>query len=77
MINPQYTYDNFGKTVGVFLPISDWDQLTQIPEVKELALNETNIPQWQVELGIGELKHIDDGTAELLEWTEARNQLRL
>jgi hypothetical protein len=41
-INPQYTYDDAGKPVGVFLPIKDWNAL-----VKEAKVE---IPEWQKRL---------------------------
>jgi hypothetical protein len=71
MISPQYTYDHTGNKVGVFLPIEDWDELNQIPGVKELAQTEV-IPEWQIELGKKELKNLADGSADLLEWSEAK-----
>ena len=44
MLNPQFTYDNEGNAVGVFLPIEDWNQLQQsLPPLEVL-------PQWQKEI---------------------------
>jgi hypothetical protein len=39
-MNPQYTYDNKGNAVGVFLPIDDWNSIKDNIPVEEL-------PQWQ------------------------------
>lgn len=77
MINPQYTYDNTGNKVGVFLAIEDWNELKQIPGVDELAPIETGVPGWHVEKGKKELKNIEKGNTELLEWTEAKKQFNL
>lgn len=41
-VNPQYTYDNDGNPVGVFLSISDWNKI-----VEDLH---TEIPEWQKKL---------------------------
>jgi hypothetical protein len=41
-INPQYTYDDAGNPVGVFLPINGWNSL-----VKEAKVD---IPEWQKRL---------------------------
>ena len=41
-INPQYTFDNMGNPIGVFLPIEDWNTITQ-----ELQLD---LPQWQKDM---------------------------
>lgn len=42
-MNPQYTYDNKGRAVGVFLPIEDWNHLQEILPAEEL-------PQWQKDI---------------------------
>jgi hypothetical protein len=41
-IHPQYTFDTTGNTVGVFLPIEEWNILA-----KELHLD---LPDWQKNL---------------------------
>lgn len=77
MITPQYTYDNTGNKIGVFLPIEDWNQLKQIPGVDELSQTDSSIPEWQKELGIKELQNVDNGTADLMDWEEAKKQFKL
>jgi len=42
-MNPQFTYDNKGQAVGVFLPIEDWHQLKK-------SLPDNELPQWQKEI---------------------------
>lgn len=41
-VNPQYTYDNNGQPIGVFLTISEWHQITE-----ELHIE---LPEWQQKL---------------------------
>jgi hypothetical protein len=77
MITPQYTYDNTGNKIGVFLAIEDWDQLKKIPGVKELAKTDFLVPEWQIEKGRQELKNIAEGNTELMEWSEAKKQFKL
>ena len=77
MITPQYTYDNTGTKIGVFLAIDDWNELQQIPGVEELSNEDFSIPEWQVALGKEELKHIANGTADLVEWGETKKQFKL
>lgn len=77
MIRPQYTYDNKGSKVGVFLAIEDWNQLEQIPEVSELSISDENIPNWQIELGKQELVNVAAGKADLLSWDESKKLLNL
>ncbi|MBC7398456.1 MAG: hypothetical protein H7289_00820 [Mucilaginibacter sp.] len=77
MITPQYTYDNTGNKVGVFLAIEDWNELKQIPGVDELAHADISIPEWQMEKGRQELKNIVEGNTELMEWSVAKKQFSL
>jgi hypothetical protein len=77
MITPQFTYDKNGKKVGVFLAIEDWDQLEKIPGVDELSQADALIPEWQIKLGEKALQSIADGTADLMEWEEAKKQFKL
>jgi len=77
MITPQYTYDNSGNKIGVFLAIDDWNELEQIPGVHEIATQDNLVPDWQIELGKKELENIANGTAELMDWAEAKKQFKL
>jgi hypothetical protein len=77
MITPQYTYDNTGTKIGVFLTIADWNELQQIPGVEELSNEGFSIPEWQICLGKEELKRISNATADLMEWNEAKKQFKL
>ena len=77
MITPQYTYDHSGNKVGVFLPIEDWDQLNEIPGVKEISQTEATVPDWQIELGKKELTTLAEGKAGLVDWEQAKKQLHL
>lgn len=43
-MRPQFTYDNKGNAIGVFLPIEDWNKIKdRIPSTDEL-------PQWQKDI---------------------------
>jgi hypothetical protein len=59
-MNPQFTYDNKGNAIGVFLPIEDWEQLQQSlpPQTEEL-------PQWKRELIDSRLQAIAANPARL------------
>jgi hypothetical protein len=78
MIHPQYTYDNTGNKVGVFLAIEDWNELQQIPGVeKEIAQINFDVPEWQMGLGKKELQNIAVGNADLMPWEHSRKQFKL
>jgi hypothetical protein len=72
MITPQYTYDHTGNKVGVFLPIEDWEELNQLPGVKELSV----VPDWQIDLGKKKLQRIADGSAGLMDWESAKKEFK-
>jgi len=56
-VNPQYTYDNTGNPVGVFLSMNDWNQI-----VEELHID---IPEWQKKLVDLRLQEYHDNAAQM------------
>ncbi|QTY26808.1 addiction module protein [Flavobacterium sp. CS20] len=44
-MNLQYISDNTGKTTGVFIPISEWNELKN----KYKDIEQVDIPSWQIE----------------------------
>jgi hypothetical protein len=66
-INPQYTFDNAGNPVGVFLPIEDWNAITE-----ELQLD---LPQWQKDLIDARLAQYQKNPANTLDWDNIITQL--
>lgn len=59
-INPQYTFDNTGNPVGVFLPIEDWNTISQ-----ELHLD---LPQWQKDMIDIRLDQYKKNSTDVLDW---------
>ena len=59
-INPQYTFDNTGNPVGVFLPIEDWNAITE-----ELHLD---LPQWKKDLIDERIALYKKNPADVLDW---------
>lgn len=43
-MTPQYTYDNQGNPIGVFIPINDWNKLT------ERYADIEDVPAWEKRL---------------------------
>ena len=43
-MTPQYTYDNNGNPIGVFIPINDWNQITE----KYSGIED--VPEWEKNL---------------------------
>ena len=51
-MQPQYTYDKAGNPIGVFLPIEDWNSITErYADIEEL-------PQWQKNIIDERLQHL-------------------
>jgi len=66
-INPQYTFDNIGNPVGVFLPIDEWNNLS-----KEIHLD---IPRWQKDLIDARMAEYHRDPANLLDWEDVKKEL--
>jgi hypothetical protein len=43
-MTPQYTYDSNGNPIGVFIPINDWNHIT------ERYSDIEDVPQWEKNL---------------------------
>ena len=43
-MSPQYTYDSNGNPIGVFIPINDWNKIT------ERYSDIEDVPQWEKQL---------------------------
>jgi hypothetical protein len=51
-MQPQYTYDKSGNPIGVFLPIEDWNNITErYSDIEDL-------PQWQKDIIDQRLLHL-------------------
>lgn len=59
-INPQYTFDSIGNPVGVFLPIEDWNTITE-----KLHLD---LSQWQKDLIQDRLTQYKNNPSDILDW---------
>jgi hypothetical protein len=66
-IEPQYTFDNLGNPIGVFLPIADWNRLSE-----EMH---PDIPQWQKDLIDLRLAEYNANPSDLMDWDEDLKQL--
>ena len=65
-IEPQYTFDNLGNPVGVFLPIAEWNRLSE-----QMHLD---IPQWQKDLVDLRLAEYHNDPSNTLDWDEVAKQ---
>jgi len=46
-MNLQYISDSSGKTTGVFIPISEWNELKS--KYKGIEQEKADVPNWQIE----------------------------
>lgn len=68
-IEPQYTFDNFGNPIGVFLPIEDWNRI-----LEQIHLE---LPQWQkdlIDIRLAEYRKHPELTLDRKEVSKALNQ---
>lgn len=56
----QYTYDTKGKPVGVFVPINEWEKITDALKKKKAGRTNPRILK-SVERGIKQVKEIEQG----------------
>jgi hypothetical protein len=66
-IEPQYTFDDLGNPIGVFIPIKEWDHLA-----KELHLD---IPQWTKDLIDSRLTEYSKAPDNTLDWDNISREL--
>lgn len=89
IVNFEYKIFVMATTSNIYLPLSTtqiFDLVKQLP-IKEkttlLHLLENNIadndaiPNWQIELGKKEVENIANNNTVLMEWTEAKKQMKL
>jgi len=69
-MTPQYTYDNKGRTVGVFIPIGQWKKITK--KYKELETVEEDLPPTKEEI----LKSIKDGIHQAKLYQQGKIKLK-
>lgn len=70
-MKPQYTYDNNGNPIGVFLPIEDWNRITEkYNDIEEL-------PDWQKKLIDERLEYVNDNPNENIELASFLNEMKL
>ena len=66
-IEPQYTFDNLGNPIGVFLPIEDWNRLSERMHL--------DIPQWQKDLIDLRLTEYAKNPENTLDWDDVSKEL--
>ncbi len=78
-MQPQFTYDKAGNKVGVFLPIEEWLQITNLyPEVLDISTQvQLDIADWQKQLGKEELEKVKEGKVVLHDWESIENSFTL
>ena len=78
-MQPQFTYDKAGNKVGVFLPIEEWLQITNLyPEVLDISTQvQLDIADWQKQLGKEELEKVKEGKVALHDWESIENSFTL
>ena len=63
-MNLQYISDNTGKTTGVFIPTSEWNELKN----KCKDIEQFDIPKWQIEEVRNRLDSYENNTEQALDF---------
>ena len=66
-INPQFTFDNSGNPIGVFLPIEEWKEISTKLEI--------DIPDWQKDKVLQEKQKVEDNPSLLKDWDAIKSSL--
>ena len=72
-MNLQYISDNTGKTTGVFIPISEWNELKS--KYKGIEQEHTDIPDWQMEEVEKRLQDYRDEPGQALDFDAAMDDI--
>ena len=67
-ITPQFTYDNNGNKIGVFLSIEEWEQLE-----KNVPMN--TVPRWEKELILKGLEEYRQNQDSLIDWETIKAEM--
>ena len=72
-MNLQYISDNTGKTTGVFIPISEWNELKS--KYKGIDQEEADLPVWQIEEVRKRLQDYRNEPGQALDFDAAMNEI--
>jgi hypothetical protein len=70
-MNVQYISDNTGKTTGVFIPISEWNELKE----KYKDIEQINIPEWQMKEVRKRLKDYKNNPEQAMDFDTAMDDI--
>ncbi len=70
-MNLQYISDNTGKTTGVYIPISDWNELKSKFEGIDLM----DVPNWQLEEVRKRLQTYRDNPEQAMDFSSAMDDI--
>jgi hypothetical protein len=70
-MNLQYISDDTGKTTGVFIPISEWNELkNRFKDIENI-----NIPKWQIKEVRKRLDNHQDNPEQALDFEQAMDDI--
>lgn len=67
-INPQFTYDDLGNPIGVFLPIKEWNSLVRDGVI--------DIPGWQKKLIDSKLEEYKNNPENTNDWEDILAEMK-
>jgi len=70
----QYTYDAKGKPVGVFVPIHEWEKITDVLKKKATTTVSKKILN-NIEKGLQQVRQIEKGSLKAISLKQLLNEL--
>lgn len=67
-INPQYTFDDSGNPIGVFLPINEWNSLINNGVIEP--------PEWQKNLIDTRIKEFNANPETIIDWEDILSEMQ-
>lgn len=67
-INPQYTFDDSGNPIGVFLPINEWNSLINNGVIE--------LPEWQKNLIDTRIKEFNANPETTIDWEDILSEMQ-
>ncbi len=72
-MNLQYISDNTGKTTGVFIPISEWNELKS--KYEGIEQEQIEIPAWQIDEVRKRLQNYKNESGQALDFDTAMDDI--
>jgi len=71
----QYTFDSKGNTLGVFVPIQEWEKLTKVLRKRNVSKRNSKSALLGIEKGLKQVAQIEKGKVKAISIKQLLNEL--